>query len=442
MVCFGVIVGLIISAPATLAIDYMETISSVVLLDVVDSEGYEYYGSGFYISTDGFILTNAHVIMDEGTGEPADEIYVCMIEDEYSVPQCWYSAEVIAYNVGYDLALVAPYRAIDENWNEVGEVLGGDDLYNDYVDFSDYNPEIGEELTILGFPDASLLTSVTLTEGIVSGFTMTNDGYIGEIATDATINPGNSGGPAYNFDERVVGVVNALSTTGVGGNYGYIVSNDIVYLWFWELVEEGVLNSVFVEEIFTNDNVYVDGFVLEEGTYVFDDVEWDDKYAFAISFLKDAGVVNGHEDGTFKPYDELNRAELMKVLIEAIEKDPSASTYNGCFNDVADEWFARYVCFAKTSGWIDGFDDGSFKPGQNVTKAEAIKMILEVFGEEILDSEGEIFDDVADDMWYAPYIYTAWYWDLLEEEGGNYGPNDAILRGEVSENLFRMIMGG
>lgn len=431
--------GLISSSAMAFTIYYYETIPSVVLLEVIEESGEHFWGTGFFISTDSFILTNAHVIMDYSTGKPAAYVNICTIENEYSTPDCQYSGQVLAYDEDYDLAIVIPSYAIDADGNEYGEALDLDALEHTYVDFADYSPEIGEDLTILGFPDASLLTSVTLTQGNVSGFSSDADGKITEIATDATINPGNSGGPAYNFDERVVGVVTAVSTTGVGGNYGYIISNDMINSWFLELVEGGILNDAFVDEVFTNDATYVEDVALPIGEEIFTDVLSGDNHSEAIQFLKENGIVGGHADGSFRPLDTLNRAELMKIVVEGVGIAPSAEAYKNCFPDVKTDWYAKYVCYAKVRGWVSGYLDGNFRPTKSVSKAEAIKIILEAFEYELSKPTENVYSDVKVGDWFDGYVNTAKELGLLEEAGLFYRPNAEILRGQVSENLYRLL---
>lgn len=126
--------------------------------------------------------------------------------------------------------------------------------------------------------------------------------------------------------------------------------------------------------------------------------------------------------------------------------------YANCFSDVKDEWFAPYVCYAKEQGWIEGYPDGSYKPAQNVNRVEAIKMTLNTL---ILDSEWpspteaeKAFPMPADadmNQWYAPYLHFGIAKELLD---GNhvtidndnkyyYGPAENMSRKEVAETIFR-----
>ncbi len=80
-------------------------------------------------------------------------------------------------------------------------------------------------------------------------------------------------------------------------------------------------------------------------------------YAENITNLAKIGVINGYDDGTFKPANPVNRAEMLKIIFAAREED--AGTYPGnCFTDVKDELFAPYVCRAKDLGIVQGYPDG------------------------------------------------------------------------------------
>ena len=148
----------------------------------------------------------------------------------------------------------------------------------------------------------------------------------------------------------------------------------------------------------------------------FNDVAFGHKNAQAISFLKDAGVVGGFVDGSFKPAEKLNRAQLMKILVEAQGITPDPVQYQGCFTDVQTQWYAPYICYAKSVGWVAGFEDGSFKPESFVNKAQAIKMTIESQGfTSTAECKKELFADVEASKWYGKYVCVALEKGLLEE---------------------------
>lgn len=436
---------------ASASIKYQETINSVVKV-ISYGENTETYtqGSGFFISWDGFILTNFHVIANDAGTEPNKYTEIWTIENEYSTPEAKYMAEVVAYDANLDLAIIAPAYEINADGTVAETYIATSYKTDNYVDLADYNPIIGDNLNILGFPASSLNKTITLTTGIVSGFSMLSsfipdltEDWVYEIQTDATINPGNSGGPAFNNDERVVGIATEISVDGQGGNYGYIISNDIIYLWFQELGKQGIMNNDYISEVFGNDYVNVDTTDSEKldetNTQIFTDVDPTSQNSQAIKYLKDNKIIGGYNDGSFKSSNSINRAELLKILVEGIGNQPDETKYKNCFPDVKNEWYAKYICYAKEQGWVSGYEDGTFKPGNNINKAEAMKMLLMTFNMSLITPYLSPFEDVNTTDWYSPYVNTAKLYELLEETKA-YWPGAEITRGQVSENIYRAIM--
>ncbi len=179
--------------------------------------------------------------------------------------------------------------------------------------------------------------------------------------------------------------------------------------------------------------------VASANSLAFKDVLPSHEYSEAINYLFDEGVVDGYEDGTFKPWAEINRAEFLKILVEAKVGEPSVEEYNNCFTDVKNEWFAPYVCFAKEIHWVDGYPDGSFKPASTVNKVEAIKMLVNSQGIALPEVSESPYKDVPADEWYAPYIVAAYELGLLEETGETFSPADNMKRENISQLLFNTL---
>lgn len=175
----------------------------------------------------------------------------------------------------------------------------------------------------------------------------------------------------------------------------------------------------------------------------FTDLAFGHKNAEAIRFLQDTNVIGGYADGTFKPGNNVNRAELAKILVEAQGITPDADEYNNCFPDVTDEWFAPYVCYAKEMEWVSGYPDGTFRPEKTVLKVEAIKMVInsQGFENELAECNAKAFSDTEENAWYSRFLCVAKEKGLLEEdENGNYVPAEGMTRGGVAENIYRSIM--
>lgn len=166
------------------------------------------------------------------------------------------------------------------------------------------------------------------------------------------------------------------------------------------------------------------------------------KYQTAIDYLYVNKVVSGYADGTFKPDNQINRAELLKILVGGAGYNPSELVYKNCFPDVKTEWYAKYVCFAKEKNWVKGYDDGTFKPEQPSMKVEAMKMLLNAEGFPIPDKAigQSIYSDVDFSKWFGPYMFVAESMDIVDIAGAKYVPMSFVTRGEVSNNIYRAML--
>ncbi len=156
----------------------------------------------------------------------------------------------------------------------------------------------------------------------------------------------------------------------------------------------------------------------------FPDVSSDYVNADAIDYLKTQGVVQGYPDGDYHPSDEINRAEFTKIVMGSLDSNPSGAN---CFPDVKDEWFAPYVCEAKSKGIISGYDDGTFKPADTINFSEAAKIIVNAYG---------IQEGQTGDQWFKPYVTAL--------QGKNDIPlsveffNENVKRDAMAEMIYRL----
>jgi len=172
--------------------------------------------------------------------------------------------------------------------------------------------------------------------------------------------------------------------------------------------------------------------------FAFSDLPESDTHYNSLTYLEYEGVIGGYDDGTVRPNNQINRAELVKILVEGLRKT-TKSTHKDCFPDVHEEWFAKYVCYALENDWIAGYPDGTFQPAQNVNKVEALKIILNAFDVPTSDPSGSIFKDTSFDAWYMPYLTAAKNKGLLEETGNYFSPSNFRTRGEVAETVARIM---
>ena len=152
------------------------------------------------------------------------------------------------------------------------------------------------------------------------------------------------------------------------------------------------------------------------------------RYREAAQYLKDKDVLGGYPDGTFRPKDTINRAELLKIVFKGkTEKIPGTRR---CFSDVnPDEWYAPYICAAKNRGIVKGYPNGTFKPAEPVNFAEAIKIVLNAYGHEVTEQSGP--------EWYKPYAVELERMQILPQH--SYVPWQLLNRERTADLLWRML---
>ncbi|PKL37007.1 hypothetical protein CVV38_03930 [Candidatus Peregrinibacteria bacterium HGW-Peregrinibacteria-1] len=165
----------------------------------------------------------------------------------------------------------------------------------------------------------------------------------------------------------------------------------------------------------------------------FSDVEEGSFYSEAVSFLAEKGIVVGYADGSFGYDLTINRAEFMKLVMETAYLDEdqefAALANESCFGDVpAGEWFTGYICYAKEQGWVVGYSDGLFRPAANINFVEAMKIVLEVFGEEY---------NLASQPWYRGIVEKASDNNLIPLTIDSFG--QLITRAEMADMMTRKI---
>ena len=120
------------------------------------------------------------------------------------------------------------------------------------------------------------------------------------------------------------------------------------------------------------------------------------------------------------------------------EKKEEVVVYNSKFDDVPeDKWFYSYVTELASKGIIEGYEDGSFRPQNNVTRAEFIKLLVVCMGYQ--ESALPSFDDVKEKDWFYSYVSTAVKNGVVvkEEYGNSFKPNEVITREEAAKLLVR-----
>ena len=149
----------------------------------------------------------------------------------------------------------------------------------------------------------------------------------------------------------------------------------------------------------------------------FSDVTSDSWYNQTVSTLASMGILKGYEDGTFRPNASITRAEFAAIATRFF--DETGATYEpGTFTDVTgDEWFAGAIMDAVNLGLIGGYEDGTVRPNNNITRAEACAIVNRTLGR-VPDADHLL---PADEMTTWPdNPSSAWFYaDMQEATNGH-----------------------
>ncbi|MDD4287503.1 MAG: S-layer homology domain-containing protein [Candidatus Peribacteraceae bacterium] len=163
----------------------------------------------------------------------------------------------------------------------------------------------------------------------------------------------------------------------------------------------------------------------------FVDVSSTHPNADAIAFVKSQGIVSGYADGTFRPDQYINRAELLKILVLSIQtSNPDFHcTFKTHFSDVDEQaWYGEYLCKVlwDPDAWVEGYPDGTFRPTAPINFVEAAKIL-----DRALD-----FTGTEGKTWYEGYARQLANRNAIPLSIKRF--DQSITRGEMAEMIYRL----
>ena len=177
---------------------------------------------------------------------------------------------------------------------------------------------------------------------------------------------------------------------------------------------------------------------VEAGAPSFKDIVKGTYYYDAVIDLVEKGVIQGFEDGTFKPYQATTRGQVSAMIARALDLDDKKVTDPG-FSDVSkNDRFYHSIAALVDAEIVDGVTKDSFQPNRLVTRAEMAKMITNAFGLKQNKDHSVLFTDVPNNSWYAGFVKA------LHDNGVTIGktettfaPNESVHRGQLATFIYR-----
>lgn len=174
----------------------------------------------------------------------------------------------------------------------------------------------------------------------------------------------------------------------------------------------------------------------------FRDVSKYSPFCKAIELMSKKHIFDGYSDGTFRPYEKINRAETAKVVVLALDYNVDTNGYFGKqYKDtIANAWYAPYLEVAQRNDIATGYPDGTFRPASTINRVELLRVFLEGNRLSLSSCSPQPFDDTPigkDTDWYMKYACYAKYNGLMNSEYSNkLFPADAMTRGDVADLFY------
>lgn len=169
---------------------------------------------------------------------------------------------------------------------------------------------------------------------------------------------------------------------------------------------------------------------------IFTDITEDYKYLKEVKYFKENNIIMWFEDGSFRPKNNITRVEALKIILLSNQVTPIENE-SSRFQDISTQsWENTYI-----NAWIRlgivSLDNAKFSPFRNVSRVEALKLILTLTWVDLKDIAPQELSDVDSNAWYAPYVYYALEHNLIWIENGKFYPDMPLTREELISILYK-----
>ena len=175
----------------------------------------------------------------------------------------------------------------------------------------------------------------------------------------------------------------------------------------------------------------------------FSDVHPSDYFYQDVAWLYCHGAISGYADGTFRPYNNTSRGQTCKIVVIAFGF-PINTQGGPHFTDVPPgSPFYDWIETAYNRGIVSGYADGTFRPGNNVTRAQLTKIICLAAGWPLSDPPTPAYSDVPPGSPFYTYVMTAACNGIISGYAdGTFRPNNNAVRAQVAKMVSRAVTGG
>ena len=368
------------------------------------------------------ITGNSDSVVYDGTEHSVKDYTVKISDSRYTEKDFTFSGKALASGVNagtYEMGLKADqFKNINARFRNVEFIIKADGVLTitqrpltiTAGSAEGIAPVTCDEYTVEGLATGDKVDSVKLT-GIQS-----EPGESPNVASDAVIKNAKGEDVTANYKITYVnGVLKAIEVLNKEIHFNYVIgytdgtirpNNDIsraeVATIFFRLLTDEAR-----EQYTTTAGNFTD---VKAGM-------WCNR---AIATLTNMGIIKGYTDGSFQPNKSITRAELATIIARFAKLDVNTKT----FSDINGHWAQKNIELAAGNGWINGYEDGTFRPNNNITRAETFAMINRVLDRQT-ESVSDLLPTSEMNMWSDNLNENAWYYKDVQE-ATNYHKCDRV----------------
>ena len=271
-------------------------------------------------------------------------------------------------------------------------------------------PVTCDKYTVEGLATGDKVDSVKIT-GIQS-----EPGESPNVASDAVIKNAKGEDVTANYKITYVnGVLKAIEVLNKEIHFNYVIGYTDGTIRPSNNISRAEVATIFFRLLTDEARMQYD-----KTTSSFSDIKDGAWCCRAVSTLTNMGIIKGYTDGTFRPNADITRAELATIIARFAKLDVNTKT----FSDITGHWAQKNIELAAGNGWINGYEDGTFRPNNNITRAETFAMINRVLDRQT-ESVSDLLPTSEMNMWSDNLNENAWYYKDVQE-ATNYHKCDRV----------------
>ena len=368
------------------------------------------------------ITGNSDSVVYDGTEHSVKDYTVKISDSRYTEKDFTFSGKALASGVNagtYEMGLKADqFKNINARFKNVEFIIKADGVLTitqrpltiTAGSAEGIAPVTCDKYTVEGLATGDKVDSVKIT-GIQS-----EPGESPNVASDAVIKNAKGEDVTANYKITYVnGVLKAIEVLNKEIHFNYVIGYTDGTIRPNNDISRAEVATIFFRLLTDEARTQYD-----KTTSSFSDIKDGAWCCRAVSTLTNMGIIKGYTDGTFRPNADITRAELATIIARFAKLDVNTKT----FSDITGHWAQKSIELAAGNGWINGYEDGTFRPNNNIIRAETFAMINRV-----LDRQTESVSDLLPtsdmNMWSDNLNENAWYYKDVQE-ATNYHKCDRV----------------